>query len=53
MPKLLHWGYTIDHPTAINVLEFSLGFTFDFRWLLIALALVVAANLQRRLFWQC
>ncbi len=49
MPKLLHWGYTIDHPTALNVLRY-LGFTFGFKWLLIAVALVVATSLQRRFF---
>src|SRR5262245_33721864 len=49
MPKLLHWGYTIDHPTLANVTKY-LGFTFGFKWLLIALALVFATNLQRRFF---
>ena len=49
MPKLLHWGYTIDHPTVANVAKY-LGFTFGFKWLLIALALVFATNLQRRFF---
>jgi streptogramin lyase len=49
MPKLLHWGYTIDHPTVANVTKY-LGFTFGFKWLLIALALVFATNLQRRFF---
>jgi sugar lactone lactonase YvrE len=49
MPKLLHWGYTIDHPTAVNVVKY-LGFTFGFKWLLIALALVFATSLQRRFF---
>jgi len=49
MPKLLHWGYTIDDPTALNVVKY-LGFTFGFKWLLIALALVFATNLQRRFF---
>ena len=49
MPRLIHWGYTIDQPTAANVLKY-LGFTFGFKWLLIALALVFANNLQRRLF---
>src|SRR5262249_47889136 len=48
-PKLLHWGYTIDHATAANVAKY-LGFTFGFKWLLIALALVFAASLQRRFF---
>jgi DNA-binding beta-propeller fold protein YncE len=49
MPKLLHWGYTIDHPTAANVVKY-LGFTFGAKWLLIALALVFAGSLQRRVF---
>jgi DNA-binding beta-propeller fold protein YncE len=49
MPRLLHWGYTLDHPTAANAAKY-LGFTFGFKWLLIALALVFASSLQRRLF---
>src|SRR5215475_2230049 len=49
MPKLLHWGYTIDHPTAANVAKY-LGFTFGAKWLLIALALILATSLQRRIF---
>jgi DNA-binding beta-propeller fold protein YncE len=49
MPRLLHWGYTIDQPTVANVAKY-LGFTFGFKWLLIALALVFATSLQRRLF---
>jgi DNA-binding beta-propeller fold protein YncE len=49
MPKLLHWGYTLDNPTAWNVTKY-LGFTFGFKWLLIALALVFATRLQRRVF---
>jgi DNA-binding beta-propeller fold protein YncE len=49
MPKLLHWGYTIDHPTVANVTKY-LGFTFGFKWVLIALALVFATSLQRRFF---
>jgi sugar lactone lactonase YvrE len=49
MPKLLHWGYTIDHPTVANVTKY-LGFTFGFKWVLIALALVFATGLQRRFF---
>jgi len=49
MPRLLHWGYTIDHPTAENVAKY-LGFTFGFKWLLIALALLFATSLQRRFF---
>jgi len=49
MPHLLHWGYTLDHPTIANVAKY-LGFTFGFKWLLIALALVLATGLQRRFF---
>jgi DNA-binding beta-propeller fold protein YncE len=49
MPRLLHWGYTIDQPTAAKVAKY-LGFTFSFKWLLIALALIFASSLQRRLF---
>jgi sugar lactone lactonase YvrE len=49
MPKLLHWGYTVDHPTIANVAKY-LGFTFGFKWVLIALALLFATSLQRRFF---
>ena len=49
MPKLLHWGYTVDNPTITNVAKY-LGFTFGVKWLLIALALVFATSLQRRFF---
>jgi DNA-binding beta-propeller fold protein YncE len=49
MPRLIHWGYTIDQPTAANVAKY-LGFTFGFKWLLVALALIFASNPQRRLF---
>ena len=49
MPRLLHWGYTIDQPTIANVAKY-LGFTFGFKWLLIALALIFANSLQRRVF---
>ncbi|MFZ0916195.1 MAG: hypothetical protein WAN04_04810, partial [Candidatus Udaeobacter sp.] len=49
MPRLLHWGYTLDHPTTENVLKY-LGFTFGFKWLLLALALIFAGSLQRRFF---
>jgi DNA-binding beta-propeller fold protein YncE len=49
MPRLLHWGYMVEQPTAANVLKY-LGFTFGFKWLLIALALIFAGSLQRRFF---
>ena len=48
-PKLIHWGYTLDHPTVLNALKY-LGFTFGFKSLLVALALVFATGLQRRIF---
>src|SRR6266536_2517669 len=49
VPRLLHWGYTIDHPTASNVAKY-LGFTFGFKGVLITVALIFATSLQRRLF---
>src|SRR5207253_8428574 len=49
MPRLLHRGYPLDHPTAANVAKY-LGLTFGFKWLLIAVALIFATSLQRRLF---
>ncbi len=49
MPKLIHWGYTVEQPTIWKVTQY-LGFTFGFKWLLIALALMFATGLQRRFF---
>src|SRR5437867_83676 len=49
MPRLLHWGYMVDQPTAANVAKY-LGFIFGFKWLLIALALIFASWFQRLLF---
>src|SRR6266581_1071974 len=49
LPRLIHWGYMVDQPTAMNVAKY-LGFTFGFKWLLIALALIFASWFQRRLF---
>jgi DNA-binding beta-propeller fold protein YncE len=49
MPRLFHWGYMVDQPTAMSVAKY-LGFTFGFKWLLIALALIFASWFQRRLF---
>ncbi len=45
--SLFHWGYTIDNPTLVKVVQY-LGFTFGFKWLLIALALFWATQFQRR-----
>ncbi|MBC7928987.1 MAG: SMP-30/gluconolactonase/LRE family protein [Rubrivivax sp.] len=44
--SLFHWGYTLDNPTFANVLKY-LGFTFGFKWLLIAFALYLGTRLQR------
>src|SRR5205809_3047653 len=49
MPRLLHWGYMVDQPTAENVAQY-LGFTFGFKWLLISLALLFASWFHSRLF---
>jgi len=48
-PHLIHWGYTLDHPTAWNVAKY-LGFTFGFKWLAVGVALTFATSLQRRIF---
>lgn len=45
--SLFHWGYTIENPTILSVVQY-LGFTFGFKWLLIALALFLATQFQRR-----
>jgi len=39
----------VEQPTAANVAKY-LGFTFGFKWLLVALALIFASWFQRRLF---
>ena len=49
MPSLFHWGYTIDQPTAWNVIKY-LGFTFGFKWILLAIALIFTTSFQRRFF---
>jgi DNA-binding beta-propeller fold protein YncE len=49
MPALFHWGYTVEQPTWLNVLKY-LGFTFGFKWILLAVALIFATSLQRRFF---
>ncbi len=45
--SLFHWGYTIDNPTIVSVIQY-IGFTFGFKWLLIAVALFCATKFQRR-----
>jgi len=49
MPRMFHWGYMVDQPTAMNVAKY-LGFIFGFKWLLILLSLIFANWFQRRLF---
>ncbi len=44
--SLLHWGYTIDHPTLYNVFYYLI-YTFGFKWLLIVVALIFATRFQR------
>jgi DNA-binding beta-propeller fold protein YncE len=45
--SLIHWGYTLDNPSIANVVKY-LGFTFGFKWLLVAFALYLGTRLQRR-----
>lgn len=46
---VLHWGYTLDHPTIFQLLKY-LGWSFGFKWVLIAIALVFLKDWHRRLF---
>ncbi len=46
--SLLHWGYTLGNPSIMEVLKY-LGFTFGFKWLLLAIALAVGTCFQRKL----
>jgi len=47
--SLLHWGYTLEHPTFMLVLKY-VGWTFGVKWLLIVIALVFLSGFHRRLF---
>jgi len=47
--SLFHWGYVVEHPTLIKVLEY-LGFTFGLKWPLIILSLIFVLWLQRKFF---
>ena len=48
--KTLHWGYTLgDHTAVLDVVKY-LAWTFGFKWLLIAIALIVGTSFRRRLF---
>ena len=49
MPNLFHWGYTVEQPTALNVIKY-LGFSFGFKWVVLAVALIFATSFQRRFF---
>ena len=48
-PSLFHWGYTVENPTVLSVLWYLI-FTFGFKWLLIAIALIAAKSFQRKFF---
>jgi hypothetical protein len=45
--SLFHFGYTIQNPTVMLVLQY-LGWTFGFKWLLLLVALWLASGTQRR-----
>jgi hypothetical protein len=47
--EIFHWGFTLPNPTLWDVTKY-LGFTFGFKWLLMAVALIFASSLQRRMF---
>jgi DNA-binding beta-propeller fold protein YncE len=46
---LLHWGYTLENPTVFQVVKY-LGWSFGFKWVLIAIALLFLSSWQRKLF---
>jgi DNA-binding beta-propeller fold protein YncE len=47
---LIGWGYTLTpRATVMQVVEY-LGWIFGFKWLLIAIALIIGSSFQRRLF---
>jgi hypothetical protein len=48
-PSLLHWGYTLEHPSVWLVLKY-LVWTFGVKWILIIVALVFLRGFHRRLF---
>ncbi len=47
--SVLHWGYTLDHPTLALVVRY-LGWSFGIKWLLVFIALIFLSGFQRRLF---
>ncbi len=46
---LIHWGYTLGSVPIMDVVKY-LGWTFGFKWLLIAIALIIGTSFQRKLF---
>jgi hypothetical protein len=48
-PSLLHWGYTLEHPSVWLVIKY-LGWTFGVKWILIAIAVALLSNFHRRFF---
>lgn len=48
--SLINWGYTLTPRASVMQVVEYLGWTFGFKWLLIAIALIVGTWFQRRLF---
>jgi hypothetical protein len=46
--SLFHWGYTVTDPTIAKVLEY-IGWTFGFKWILLAMAFWLGNSGQRKL----
>ena len=47
--SLFHWGYIVDSPTIIRVINY-IAFTFGLKWPVIILALLLVSWFQRRFF---
>jgi len=47
--SLFHWGYIVDSPTVIKVIDY-MAFTFGMKWPVIILALILVSWFQRRFF---
>lgn len=47
---LIAWGYTLGQKASVMQVVEYLGWTFGFKWLLIAIALMVGTAFQRKLF---
>lgn len=48
--KTLTWGYTLQPQASYTQVIEYLGWTFGFKWLLIAIALIIGSSFHRRLF---